>query len=41
MAESNAEVYASFGVNIAVMSGSTPTEHEQNMLRLDVAAHDG
>jgi hypothetical protein len=41
MAESNADVYASFGVNNAVMTGSTPTEHEQNMLSLDVAARDG
>lgn len=41
MAESNADVYASFGVNSAVMSGSTPTEHEQNMLALDVATRDG
>ncbi len=41
MAESNADVYASFGVNSAVLTGSTPTEHEQNMLSLDVAARDG
>lgn len=41
MAESNADVYASFGVNSAVMTGSTPTEHEQNMLELNVAARDG
>lgn len=39
--ESNADVYASFGVNSAVMSGSTQSEHEQNMLALDVAARDG
>lgn len=39
--ESNADVYASFGVNSAVMTGSTPEEHEQNMLALDVAARDG
>lgn len=39
--ESNADVYASFGVNSAVMSGSTVSEHEQNMLSLDVAARDG
>lgn len=39
--ESNADVYASFGVNSAVMSGSTVQEHEQSMLALDVAARDG
>lgn len=39
--ESNADVYASFGVNSAVMTGSTVEEHEQNMLALDVAARDG
>lgn len=39
--ESNADVYASFGVNAAVVGGSTPTEHEQAMLELDVAARDG
>ncbi|QOC57619.1 putative capsid assembly scaffolding protein [Erwinia phage pEp_SNUABM_10] len=39
--ESNADVYASFGVNSAVMSGSTQEDHEQNMLALDVAARDG
>lgn len=41
MAESNADVYASFGVNSAVMSGGSVAEHEQNMLALDVAARDG
>lgn len=41
MAESNADVYASFGVNSAVMSGNTVSEHEQAMLALDVAARDG
>lgn len=41
MAESNADVYASLGVNSAVMSGGTVGEHEQNMLALDVAARDG
>lgn len=41
MAESNADVYASFGVNSAVMSGGSVEEHEQNMLALDVAARDG
>ena len=39
--ESNADVYASFGVSSAVMTGGTVTEHEQNMLSLDVAARDG
>lgn len=39
--ESNADVYASFGVNSAVMSGESVGEHEQNMLALDVAARDG
>lgn len=39
--ESNADVYASFGVNSAVVGGSTPTDHEQAMLELNVAARDG
>ncbi len=39
--ESNADVYASFGVNSAVVGGSTPTDHEQAMLKLNVAARDG
>ncbi|QLF85784.1 hypothetical protein [Escherichia phage PhiV-1] len=39
--ESNADVYASFGVNSAVVGGSTHTEHEQAMLELDVSARDG
>lgn len=39
--ESNADVYASFGVNSAVMSGSTPQEHEENMLALNVETRDG
>lgn len=39
--ESNADVYASFGVSSAVMTGSSQEEHEQNMLALDVAARDG
>ncbi|WQY99562.1 capsid assembly protein [Enterobacter phage NJ2] len=39
--ESNADVYASFGVSSAVMTGGSITEHEQNMLSLDVAARDG
>ena len=38
--ESNADVYASFGVNSAVLTGSTPEEHQENMLALDVAARD-
>ncbi|CBV65232.1 predicted capsid assembly protein [Salmonella phage Vi06] len=41
MAESNADVYASFGVNSAVLSGGSVGEHEQKMLALDVAARDG
>lgn len=41
MSESNADVYASFGVNPAVVTGSSASEHEQNMLALDVAARDG
>lgn len=41
MAESNADVYASFGVNSAVVTGGSVSEHEQNMLALDVAARDG
>ncbi len=39
--ESNADVYASFGVNSAVMTGSNVEEHEQNMLALNVDARDG
>lgn len=35
------DVYAEFGVNSAVMSSSDPTEHEQNMLALDVRTRDG
>lgn len=41
MAESNADVYASFGVNSAVMSGDSIASHEQAMMALDVAARDG
>lgn len=41
MAESNADVYASLGVNPAVVTGGSVSEHEQNMLALDVAARDG
>lgn len=37
----SADVYASFGVNSAVMSSSDHEEHEQNMLALDVATRDG
>ncbi len=39
--ESNADVYASFGVNSAVITGDSVSAHEQNMLALDVAARDG
>jgi soluble cytochrome b562 len=35
------DVYASFGVNGAVMSSNNITEHEQNMLALNVSARDG
>lgn len=41
MSESNADVYASFGVNPTVVTGESASEHEQNMLALDVAARDG
>lgn len=41
MAESNADVYASFGVNNAVTTSGSVSEHEQNMLSLNVAARDG
>lgn len=41
MSQSNADVYASFGVNSAVVGGSTPEEHEQAMLELNVDARDG
>lgn len=37
----SADVYASFGVNGAVISSSDPVEHEQNMLAMDVSARDG
>lgn len=37
----SADVYASFGVNSAVMSSNDPMEHEQNMLELNVATRDG
>lgn len=39
--ESNADVYASFGANPAVITSGSVTEHEQNMLALDVRARDG
>ncbi|ANY29048.1 hypothetical protein UNOSLW4_0165 [Pseudomonas phage UNO-SLW4] len=39
--ESQADVYASFGVNTAVLSGDNIEEHRQSMLELDVAARDG
>lgn len=35
------DVYADFGVNNAVMSSSNISEHEQNMLNLNVDARDG
>ncbi|APU03055.1 capsid assembly protein [Pectobacterium phage PP47] len=41
MAESNADVYASFGVNPAVVTSGSVSEHEQAMLELDVSARDG
>lgn len=41
MAESNADVYASFGVNNSVITSGNVSEHEQNMLSLNVAARDG
>ncbi|NBF03765.1 hypothetical protein GV819_15840 [Pseudomonas sp. Fl5BN2] len=37
----SADVYASFGVNNAVISSHDISEHEQNMLGLDVSARDG
>lgn len=37
----SADVYASFGVNSAVMSSNDPAEHAQNMLARDVATRDG
>jgi hypothetical protein len=39
--QSQADVYASFGANSAVMSGSSIEEHEQNMLSLPVDVRDG
>ena len=35
------DIYAEFGVNNAVIAGSTPEEHEEAMLALDVSARDG
>lgn len=35
------DIYAEFGVNNAVMSSSDISEHEENMLRRDVAVRDG
>ncbi|WYW04236.1 head assembly [Pseudomonas phage vB_PpuP-Kallioja] len=39
--ESQADVYAHFGVNSAVMTTTNITEHEQNMLALPVSVRDG
>lgn len=39
--ESQADVYASFGVNSAVMTTTNITEHEQAMLALPVSVRDG
>lgn len=39
--ESNADVYASFGVTNAVVGSATQEEHEQNMLALNVDTRDG
>lgn len=39
--DNQADVYASFGVNSAVMSSNNITEHEQNMLALPVSVRDG
>ncbi|MGM3299112.1 hypothetical protein, partial [Bacillus cereus group sp. BC229] len=35
------DIYKEFGVNSAVMSSSDISEHEQNMLALNVDARDG
>lgn len=40
MSESQADVYASFGVSKAVLSGDNIEEHRQNMLSQDVAVRD-
>lgn len=40
MSESQADVYASFGVSKAVLSGENIEEHRQNMLSQDVAVRD-
>lgn len=37
----SADVYASFGIQNAVMGSSDPAQHEQNMLALNVDARDG
>lgn len=37
----SADVYAEFGVRNAIISSNDPAEHEQNMLKLDVAVRDG
>lgn len=39
--ESNADVYASFGVSPGAVTSSNVEDHEQAMLALDVAARDG
>lgn len=39
--ESNADVYASFGANNAVVTSGSVEDHEQNMLALDVETRDG
>lgn len=41
MSESNADVYAQFGVSNSVVTSGSVSEHEQNMLSLNVAARDG
>lgn len=41
MSETNADVYAQFGVNNSVVTSGSVSEHEQNMLSLNVAARDG
>lgn len=41
MSDTNADVYASFGLNSSVVVGDSPEEHEQAMLALDVDTRDG
>lgn len=41
MSDSQASVYASFGVNTAVLSGENIDEHRQSMLAADVDVRDG